>query len=61
MFDFIDWYFPWSQLDMPLKIMGLAWLASTVLGICLFVYAVLLKKPWLSMRHMKLPPEQTDT
>jgi len=58
--DFIQWYFPWSQIDLPLKLMALAWFASTVAGSCIFVYAVLLKKPWLSMRHMQSPSDQTD-
>ncbi|MFT4822332.1 MAG: hypothetical protein ACJAUG_000621 [Halioglobus sp.] len=53
MFDFLEWYFPWSQIDLPLKMMALAWLASTAVGFSIFVYAVLLKKPWLSMRHMR--------
>ena len=60
MFDFLEWYFPWSQIDLPLKIMALAWLVSTVLGFCVFVYAVLLKKPWLSMRHMQTSSDRPD-
>lgn len=50
-----------TALDVPRITMALAWLASTVLGICLFVNAVLLKKPWLSMRHMHSSSEQADT
>ncbi|MEJ8567025.1 hypothetical protein [Elongatibacter sediminis] len=53
MLSLIEWYFPWSRLDLVLRIELLIWLV--VVGIaCWISWRTLVgKKPWLRRRKHK--------
>lgn len=47
---FLNWFFPWSYLDTVNKIQLVIWLAQLVLAVGIWVWAVVLDKPFLVSR-----------
>ena len=47
MFDFLEWYFPWSRIDGGLKLELVLWFASVAAAILIYLRTIVLGKPWL--------------
>ena len=50
--DMLEWYFPWTRIDALLKIELLIWLASVGASLWVAYRSLVLKRPWLPMRHL---------
>ena len=58
MFEFLEWYFPWSRVDPILKIELLIWFGSVVTAFLIPTWALVLKRTWLPMSHLPLPVDE---
>ncbi len=47
MFDFLEWYFPWSRIDGVLKLQLVLWFVSVAAAILIYLWTIVLGKPWL--------------
>jgi hypothetical protein len=53
MLDFVEWYFPWSRLDMELRIGLVLWLTVVAAACWIYWRTVIAGKPWLMRRRHK--------
>jgi hypothetical protein len=53
MLDFVEWYFPWSRLDMVLRIQLVIWLTVVAASCWIYWRTVIAEKPWLMSRRNK--------
>jgi hypothetical protein len=53
MLDFVGWYFPWSRLDMVLRIGLVIWLTVVAASFWIYWQTVIAGKPWLMRRRHK--------
>jgi hypothetical protein len=53
MLDFVEWYFPWSRIDMVLRIGLVFWLTVVAASCWIYWRAVIAGKPWLMRRRHK--------
>jgi len=60
MLDFLEWYFPWSRIDLALKIEIALWFISVGAAIYIYIRTVVLNKPWLPMRFARTDPDESD-
>ncbi|MDJ0926723.1 MAG: hypothetical protein QNJ73_03645 [Gammaproteobacteria bacterium] len=48
----LEWYFPWSNIDLILRVELIIWLAVVAVSYGIFWRVVVRKRPWL-MRGQK--------
>ncbi len=58
MLDFLHWYFPWSRVDLILKIELAVWFGAVVAAFLIPIWALVLKKTWLPMSHLPPPTDE---
>jgi len=49
----IEWYIPWDQIDLGLKLQLVLWFAAIALSYWIFWRSLVRKRPWLDRRNRK--------
>jgi hypothetical protein len=53
MLELVEWYFPWSRLDMVLRIGLVIWVTVVAASCWIYWRTVITGKPWLMRRRHK--------
>jgi len=54
----IEWYIPWDQIDLGLKIQLVLWFAAIALSYWIFWRSLVRKRSWLDRRNRKSPRQE---